>query len=73
MLSDEKLEARMVPFQITFYITVFLTIACGLAATCIVVFGDTRRNPGQRAVAEKFAEIAPFGAVTLASLLAVSL
>ena len=63
----------MVPFQVTFYTTVFLTVASGLAATCIVFLGDTRRNPGQRTVAEKFAEIAAFGAVTLASLLAVSL
>lgn len=73
MRPVEKPEALMTPFQDTFYTTVFLTVASGLAATCIVIFGDTRRNAGQRAVAEKFAETAAFGAVTLASRLAVSL
>ena len=34
----------------------------------IVVFGDTRRNRGQRAVAEKFAQIALTGAVAIVSL-----
>lgn len=62
----------MVPFQFTLYITV-PDHSQRVSSKCIVVFGDTRRNPGQRAVAEKFAEIAAFGAVTLASLLAVSL
>lgn len=30
---------------------VCLTIASGIAATSIVIFGDTRRNAGHRAVA----------------------
>lgn len=63
----------MVPFHIVFLVTVFLTVASGVGATCIVVFGDTRRNAGQRAVAEKFAQIAAIGATALASLLAVSI
>ncbi|MEP7456625.1 hypothetical protein [Phyllobacterium sp. SB3] len=62
----------MVPLHIVFIATVFLTAASGLAATCIVIFGDTRRNEGQRAVAEKFAQIAMIGAAAMTSLLAVS-
>jgi len=36
-----------------------------VTATSIVVFGDTRRNLGQRAVAEKFAQIAVIGAAAI--------
>ena len=43
-----------------------------VTATSIVVFGDTRRNLGQRAVAEKFAQIAVIGAAAIVSLLAFS-
>lgn len=62
----------MVSLNLVFFATILLTVASGLAATCIVIFGDTRRNAGQRAVAEKFAQIALIGAAAVASLLAVS-
>lgn len=55
--------------QIIFIVTVALTVSSGLAATAIVVFGDTRRNLGQRNVAEKLAQIAVLGAAAIASLL----
>jgi hypothetical protein len=61
----------MVPVQIVFLVTVALTCASGLAATSIVMFGDTRRNAGQRAVAERFAQIALIGAAAIVSLLAL--
>ena len=48
----------MLSFQIVFIVAVTLTAASGIAAAGIVVLGDTRRNLGQRAVAEKFAQIA---------------
>lgn len=59
----------MIPAQIIFFVTVCLTIASGLAATTIVMFGDTRRNAGQRTVAEKLAQIAVIGAMAIAALL----
>lgn len=62
----------MVSLNLVFFATILLTVASGLAATCIVIFGDTRHNAGQRAVAEKFAHIAMIGAAAVASLLAVS-
>ena len=62
----------MPSFQIVFTITVCLTVASGLAATSIVIFGDTRRNQGQRVVAEKLAQIALLGAAAIVSLLTVS-
>ena len=43
----------MLSLQFVFIVTVTLTTASGIAATGIAVFGDTRRNLGQRAVAEK--------------------
>ena len=52
----------MPTFQIVFIVTVAITALSGLAAMSIVVFGDTRRNIGQRNVAEKFAQIALLGA-----------
>ena len=55
--------------QIIFIVTVALTVSSGLAAISIVVFGDTRRNIGQRNVAEKLAQIALLGAGAIASLL----
>jgi hypothetical protein len=48
----------MLSLQIIFTVIVTLTAASGIAAAGIAVFGDTRRNLGQRAVAEKFAQIA---------------
>jgi hypothetical protein len=48
----------MLSFQTILVVTVALTAASGIAAASIAVFGDTRRNLGQRAVAEKFAQIA---------------
>lgn len=59
----------MLTFQIVFIVTVVLTALSGLAATSIVVFGDTRRNIGQRNVAEKLAQIALLGAAAIISLL----
>lgn len=59
----------MIPIQIVFLVTVCLTVASGVAATSIVILGDTRRNAGQRAVAEKLAQIAMIGAVALIALL----
>ncbi len=61
----------MSEFQIVFSAALALTILSGLAATTIVIFGDTRRNAGQRNVAEKFAQIAVLGAAAIASLLAL--
>lgn len=61
----------MVSLQIVFFAVVCLTVASGLAATGIVMFGDTRRDPGQRAVANKFAQIALIGATAIIALLAV--
>lgn len=63
----------MVPLQIVFLIAVCLTVASGIAATSIVMLGDTRRNAGQRAVAEKFAQIAMIGAIALIALLGTPL
>ena len=48
-----------------------LTVSSGIAAGGIVIFGDTRRNLGQRAVAERFTQIAFVGATAIASLLAL--
>ena len=61
----------MLSLQIVFIATVSLTIISGIAATAIVVFGDTRRNIGQRAVAERFAQITLLGAAAIISLLAL--
>ena len=62
----------MPTFQIVFYVTVGLTVSSGLAAASIALFGDTRRNNGQRVVAEKFAQIALLGTAAIVSLLAAS-
>ncbi|MEP9387725.1 hypothetical protein [Mesorhizobium sp. KR9-304] len=59
----------MPSFQIVFIVTVCLTVASGLAATSIVIFGDTRHNHGQRVVAEKLAQIALLGTAAIVSLL----
>lgn len=61
----------MVPAQIVFIVVVLLTVASGLTATFIVMFGDTHHNAGQRAVAQKFAQIALIGATAIISLLAL--
>lgn len=61
----------MPTLQIVFVVTVALTVTSGLAAMGIVIFGDTRRNLGQRNVAEKLAQIALLGAAAIASLLAL--
>lgn len=61
----------MPTFQIVFIVTLALTVSSGIAATSIVVFGDTRRNIGQRRVAEKLAQIALLGAAAIISLLAL--
>ncbi|MBN9242138.1 MAG: hypothetical protein J0I98_05035 [Mesorhizobium sp.] len=58
------------PVQIIFLVAVGITLASGVAATSIVMLGDTRRNAGQRAVAEKFAQIAMIGATAIVALLA---
>jgi len=58
----------MPTLQIVFIVTVALTVASGLGATGIVVFGDTRRNVGQRNVAEKLAQIALLGTAAIVSL-----
>ena len=61
----------MPTFQLVFVVTLALTVTSGAAAGALVVFGDTRRNRGQRAVAEKFAQIALLGAAAIVSLLVV--
>jgi hypothetical protein len=66
-----KLEARMIPVQIVFLVITLLTVASGTAATAIVLFGDTRRNAGQKAVAEKLAQIAAAGMTAIVTLLAL--
>ncbi|MBX3582865.1 MAG: hypothetical protein KF810_13300 [Rhizobiaceae bacterium] len=60
----------MSEFQIVFSAALVLTVLSGLAATSIVLFGDTRRNVGHRNVAEKFAQIALLGAAAIVALLA---
>lgn len=60
----------MSEFQIVFSAALVLTILSGLAATSIVLFGDTRRNAGQRNVAEKFSYIALLGTAAIVALLA---
>lgn len=60
----------MSEFQIVFSAALALTVLNGLAATSIVLFGDTRGNVGQRNVAEKFAQIALLGAAAIVALLA---
>jgi len=57
------------PVQIIFLVVVGITLASGVAATSIVMFGDTRQNNGQRVVAERFAQIAMIGAIALIALL----
>jgi hypothetical protein len=69
MLSNRKLEITMPMSQIVFVTAVALTVSSGLAATSIVLLGDTRRNPGQRKVAEKLAQISLLGAAAIISLL----
>jgi hypothetical protein len=59
----------MLTFQNIFLATLMLTVASGLTATMIVIFGDTRRNAGQRKVAERLAQIALLGGAAIASLL----
>jgi len=61
----------MLESQIVFITAVALTVSSGIAATSIVVFGDTRRNVGQGNVAEKLAQIALLGAAAIISLLAL--
>jgi hypothetical protein len=58
--------------KIVFVTAVAVTVSSGLAATSIVLFGDTRRNLGQRRVAEKLAQIALLGAAAIVSLLTAS-
>ena len=62
----------MLTVQVVFIVTVALTVSSGLAAASIVIVGDTRRNLGQRNVAEKFAQIALLGAAAIVSMLTVS-
>ena len=59
----------MVPFQLIFAVTVVLTVTSGIAAIAIVTFGNTRDNAGQRAVAEKFAQIALIGTGAIVALM----
>lgn len=59
----------MIPIQIVFLVAVCLTIASGIAATSIVIFGDTRRNAGHRAVTERFSQITVIGATAIVALL----
>ena len=59
----------MIPLQLVFLVTVALTVASGVAAAAIVTFGNTRDNAGQRAVAEKFAQIALIGTGAIVALM----
>lgn len=59
------------PVQIIFFVAVGITLISGIAATSIVMLGDTRRNAGQRVVAEKFAHVAMIGATAIIALLAL--
>lgn len=46
-----------------------MTVISATAAVAIVVLGDTKRNQGQRAIAEKLAQIAVLAAAaTIAAL-----
>ncbi len=58
--------------EYVFIATLSLTVASGLGATALVVFGNTHRDVGQRAVAVKLAQIAVIGASALVALLKVS-
>ncbi len=59
----------MVSNQLVFLVIVLLTVASGLGATVIAMFGDTRHNAGQRAVAERLAQIAAAGMAAIVALL----
>ena len=61
----------MPTFEIAFLVSVAITVSSGLAATSIVIFGDTHRNLGQCSVAEKFTQIALLGSAAIISLLAL--
>lgn len=61
----------MLSLRTVFIVVVALTVASGAAASSIVMFGDTRRNSGQRAVAERLSQIAFLGAVAIISLLTI--
>lgn len=61
----------MVSDQLVFLVIVLLTVASGLGATAIAMFGDTRRNAGQRAVAERLVQIAVAGMTAIVALLSL--
>ena len=61
----------MLSLQVVFIATITLTVASGIGAAGLVIFGDTRKNAGQRAVAQTFAQIALLGAMAIVSLLAL--
>ena len=62
----------MVSIEIVFFATVALTVASAATAAGIVVFGDTRRNQGQRNVAERLVQMAAVGMAAIAALLAIA-
>ena len=61
----------MLSLQAVFIAIITLTVASGIAAAGLVIFGDTRKNAGQRAVAQTFGQIALLGAKAIVSLLAM--
>lgn len=63
----------MIPVQIVFLVTAFVTVAAGLGAAAIAIYGDTKSNAGQRFVVEKFAQIALLGATAIAAMLTLPL
>lgn len=68
---QHKLEAQMVSDQLIFLVIVLLTVASGAGAIAISMFGNTRRNAGQRAVAERLAQIAATGMTAIVALLSL--
>ena len=61
----------MLPLTIPQTITLALTAVSASAAIAVVAFGDTRRNPGQRVVAERLAQIAVLAAAAAIAALEI--
>lgn len=59
----------MLSSQIVFVAVLGIALASGSAAVALSVFGDTRRNEGQRQVALRLAQVTVICAAALASLL----
>lgn len=59
----------MMSYEFALMILAAMTGVSALIATSVAVIGDTRRNPGQRVLVERLAQIALIGATALVALL----